>query len=212
MKNKIVKLVYPSKKKAEVKLSISKISFSKDISIYETVEIFKEQFFKPAKIKFLTEKIKSRALLGNIINLHNVDGIRDLSQIKTMLKKITSGGDIFSPEGLPNVKLVKSKDKKWILFDGHHSLLAYMLSGKKYLDEVPHLIVENEKKEYVEDKEIHVFFGEHAKKLKNKDWRNYVINWQAPKEQQLQSRIQRDMGELLEALLSRYSKDNLAIK
>lgn len=200
MENKIVKLVYPSKKKAEVKLSISKIPFSKDISIYETVEIFKEQFFKPGKIKFLTKKIKVRIPLKKVITLHNVDGIRDISQISSMLKQISSGKDIFSSEGLTNIKLVRSREKEWVLFDGHHSLLAYLLSGKKYLDEVPHLIVENEKRGYLEDEEIHIFFGEHAKKLKNKDWKNYVINWQAPKERQLQSRIQRNMGELLNSL------------
>ena len=54
-------------------------------------------------------------------------------------------------------------------------MLAYIIAGKKYLHEIPHLIVEDSKKGYVFDKEICVFFGEHASKLKNNNWRKYLI-------------------------------------
>ena len=44
-----------------------------------------------------------------------------------MVKEIKSGNDILSPSGLPNIKLVKTEQSEWILFDGHHSLLSYMI-------------------------------------------------------------------------------------
>lgn len=176
------------------------IPFSEDMIIYDTVDVFKEKFLT-SKIKFSSKKIKNCVPLKEVINLHNVDGIRDIGQVKVMVKKIKSGKDIFNTDGLPNIKLVKTKDEKWVLFDGHHSMLAYMLSGKKYLSEIPHLVVEDEKNEFVTDKEIFVFFGDHSSKLKDKNWRNFVINWQAPKERQLQKRIQKNMGELLDVLM-----------
>lgn len=49
-----------------------------------------------------------------------------------MVKQIRTGKDILSPKGLPNIKLVKTEQSEWILFDGHHSLLAYIIAGKKY--------------------------------------------------------------------------------
>ncbi|MBU1913742.1 MAG: hypothetical protein KJ563_00905, partial [Candidatus Thermoplasmatota archaeon] len=55
-------------------------------------------------------------------------------------------------------------------------------------------------KESVADDDIAVFFGCHADKVRGKDWRNYVINWQAPRNKQLCPRIQKDMGELYNAL------------
>ena len=67
-----------------------------------------------------------------------------MNQIKTMIKKIKSGKPILSPKGLPNIKLVKTTQTEWILFDGHHSLLAYMITGKTFLHVIPHLIIENE--------------------------------------------------------------------
>ena len=52
-----------------------------------------------------------------------------MDQIRTMVKQIKSGKEILSPRGLPNIKLVKTKQSEWILFDGHHSLLSYMIAG-----------------------------------------------------------------------------------
>ncbi len=117
-----------------------------------------------------------------------------------MVKQIKSGKDILSPNGLPNIKLGKTEKSEWVLFDGHHSMLAYLIGGKKYLNEVPHLIVEDENG-FVTNREILVFFGMHSKKLKDSDWRNHVINWQAPKETQLCKRVQKNIGELLDSII-----------
>ena len=199
----IVKLVYPcrSSNKVIVRLSLAQTPPSKtDMSVYDIVDWFRDEIFSGSDANSFDKEVEDRVLLRDIVNLHNNDGIREISQIKSMTQEIMSGGDIFSTEGLPNIKLVKTRSNDWILFDGHHSMLAYMLAGGKYLDEVPHLIVEDAQRIHVPDREIRVFFGKHKAELKSKNWREYVINWQAKDENQLQKRIQYDMGELLESL------------
>lgn len=104
-------------------------------------------------------------------------------------------------DGLPNVKIAKTSSGELVCFDGHHSLLAYMMAGREYLHEVPHLLVTDESGEGLKDEEIQAFFGEHAKKLRGSGWRNYTISWTNPPERQLEERKQEDMGELLSALV-----------
>jgi hypothetical protein len=200
MKYRIVKLIRPYKSKNNNLISISalKIHFTKkNITIYDTVDLFKKENF--LKIKTTKKQVTDIVQLREIVNLHNNTGIKNISQIISMVKQIRSGKDILTLNGLPNIKLVKTEQSEWILFDGHHSLLAYIIGGKKYLNELPHLIIENENG-YVTDKEICVFFGIHSKMIKDYDWRKYVINWQAPKEKQLCKRVQRNIGELLDSI------------
>ncbi|MFH1323888.1 MAG: hypothetical protein ABIH64_01435 [Nanoarchaeota archaeon] len=200
MRYRIVKLIHPFKSKDNdsISISVSKVPFiKKDMSIYETVAFFEQKIFP--KIKTSKKRVSNKIKLRDIVNLHNDDGIRKISQIESMLNQINSGKDVLMPSNLPNIKLVKTKKSEFVLFDGHHSLLAYMISGMKYLHEVPHLIVEN-KHGHVSAKEISVFFfGRHSEKLK--DWRKYAINWQAPKEKQLCKRIQDNLGEVLDSLV-----------
>ena len=124
------------------------------------------QFEKDASLKLneTIKEVKKPVLLREVINLHNISGIKNVNQIRTIVKQIKNGKDILSPRGLPNIKLVKTKESEWILFDGHHSLLSYMIAGRKYLHEVPHFVVENSSG-YVNDKEILIFFGLHSSKL-----------------------------------------------
>jgi hypothetical protein len=72
-----------------------------------------------------------------------------------------------------------------------------MLCGRRTLKEVPHLVVAGAHGGTVSDNEILVFFGEHAGRVTERTWRDFVINWQAPREQQLERRDQHNMGELL---------------
>jgi hypothetical protein len=81
-----------------------------------------------------------------------------------------------------------------------------MIAGRKYLHKVPHFVVENSSG-YVNDKEILIFFGLHSSKLNDSNWRNYIINWQAPREKQLCKREQKNMGEFID-LPSRYIRKN----
>ncbi|MFH1664098.1 MAG: hypothetical protein ABH986_04810 [archaeon] len=173
------------------------------------MDFFRKEIFLKTK-KTNKQKTAGKVLLRKIINLHNNNGIKNIPQITSMINQIKTGKDILSDLDLPNVKLVKTCNKKWVLFDGHHSMLAYMALGRKYLSEIPHLIIQN-KNGYVKDSEILVFFGVHSKKLRALSWRDYVINWQQLKEKQLCRRVQENMGELFDSFKNK-AKDNLAIR
>ena len=190
-----VKLILPyqSKDGNFTRVSSLKVHLKKSDTLYDTVVQFEKEV--GSKIKKTIIEVKEPVLLREIINLHNVNGIKSINQIRTMVKEIKSGNGILSPSGLPNIKLVKTEQSEWILFDGHHSFLSYMIAGRRYLHEIPHLVIEDENC-HVNNKEILIFFGTHSKKLNDSNWRKYVINWQAPKERQLCKREQNKMREL----------------
>jgi hypothetical protein len=201
---RLVKLIHPRKSKHGNLTYVSsfKVHFkNKSNTIYDTVDQFEKEL--GSKIKETIKEVKEPVLLREVINLHNINGIKSMNQIRTMVKEIKSGKDILSPNGLPNIKLVKTQQSEWILFDGHHSLLSYMIAGRTYLHEIPHFVIEDENG-HVNDKEILVFFGMHSKKINESNWRKYVINWQAPKERQLCKREQNNMGELLDSINAFY--------
>ena len=214
MNYRIVKLIQPNSSSQSnlTTVSVYKIPFTKkDMTIYDTVNFFERQIFsKTKKTSEGIEVAEEQVLLRKIINLHNNNGIKNIPQITSMINQIKSGKDILFSSGVPNIKLVRTRNKEWVLFDGHHSMLAYMVLGRKYLSEVPHLIIQN-KTGCVKDSEILVFFGVHSKKLRALDWRDYVINWQQPKEKQLCRRVQENMGELSDSFKNK-AKDNLAIR
>jgi hypothetical protein len=176
---------------------------SRNISVYKTVEC-SYNGLKPVKKKIKYEVPKS-IKLRDVVNLHNHTGMRDVDQIQSMVKFIKSGCHVVSYLNYPNIKLVKTIDQKWVLFDGHHSMIAYMASGKEFLGEVPFIAVYNMGKEYAEPQEISAFFGAHAKKVMKKEWTELVINWQAPENEQLCPRIQNNMGELYDALKTKWN-------
>ncbi|MHA2181957.1 MAG: hypothetical protein ACXAAH_11080 [Promethearchaeota archaeon] len=194
-----MKLIYPVKSKEGNLTLISSLKVflrNENSTIYNTMAQFDKEI--GSKLNETIKKVKKPVLLREVINLHNINGIKNVNQIRTMVRKIKNGKDILSPRGLPNIKLVKTKLSEWILFDGHHSLLSYMIAGRRYLHEVPHFVVENSSG-YVNDKEILIFFGLHSSKLHGSNWRNYVINWQEPREKQLCEREQNNMGELIDS-------------
>jgi len=147
-----------------------------------------------------------RIFLRTLINIHNDDGIKNMSQIADFSLKIKKGENILQPSGLPNIKLARLRSKDLLVFDGHHSLLAYMTAGKIFLDEIPHIIVSG-KKGFLKNEEILIFWGQHASKIPAKNWRLFVINWQNPENKQICPRIQRNMGELFDALLEKISSN-----
>jgi hypothetical protein len=201
---RLVKLIYPCKSKDGNFTCVSsfKVPFiKKSNTVYDTVDQFEKEL--GSKIKDTIQEVQEPVLLREVINLHNVNGIKSMNQIRTMIQEIKSGKDIISLSGLPNIKLVKTRHSEWILFDGHHSLLSYMIAGRTYLHEIPHIVIEDENG-HVNDKEILVFFGVHSKKINDLNWRKYVINWQAPKERQLCKREQKNMGELFDSINAFY--------
>jgi hypothetical protein len=199
MRNRIVKLVYPGESRSRVKVCKRAVPVEKHGSIYDTVKFFRHNLFPGVKNSiFVSKPVSEPVPLRSIVNLHNHNGIRSINRIRSMLSHITGGGHIFSRGGMPNIKLTRGSDGAWILFDGHHSLLAYMMAGKEFLHEIPHIIVENTEPGFTTDSEITAFFGAHARELKSGlgCWKRYAINWQAPAREQLCARLQRNMGEL----------------
>jgi len=186
-----------------VRFSISKGKISTNVNtVYDPVSFLETNTFPMREQNFAHKKVKKKVALRDILNIHNDEGIKDLSQVGTMAKSIKSGEHI-QPLGIPNIKLVRTKDNDLLLFDGPHSMLAYMAVGKRYLEEIPHMIIEDEGTGYVEDQDILVFYGESSKEIENNNWKEYVINWQAAREKQLSRRMQRNMGELFWAIQKR---------
>lgn len=169
-------------------------------TIYNTVEIYEKQFFPRLQKNYI--KIFPRILLRTLINIHNDDGIKNISQIANFALKIKNGKKLLHSSGLPNIKLARLRSRELLVFDGHHSLLAYMSAGKNFLDEIPHIIVLG-KKGFLENEEILIFWGEHASKIPPKEWKLFVINWQNPENKQTCPRIHNNMGELFDALRKR---------
>jgi len=201
---RLVKIIYPrtSKDGNLTYVSSLKVHFNnKGNTIYDTVDQCEKEF--GSTIQETIKEVKEPVLLREVINLHNVNGIKSMTQIRTMVKEIRCGKDILSPSGLPNIKLVATQQSEWVLFDGHHSFLSYMIAGRTYLHEIPHLVIEDENG-HVNDAEILVFFGMHSSKFNELNWRKYVINWQAPKESQLCEREQNNMGELFDSISAVY--------
>ena len=161
MNYRLVKLIYPVESKEGILTRISSLKVllkNENTTIYNTMAQFEEKI--GSKLIETISEVKKPVLLREVINLHNIKGIKNMNQIRSMIKQIKNGKDILSPRGLPNIKLVETKHSEWILFDGHHSLLSYMAVGRKFLHEIPHFVVES-KNGYVNDKEILIFFGLH---------------------------------------------------
>lgn len=195
MNCKIIKLSFPLKSPDSVNTLSGTIPA---LDVYQAVSLFEKNIFSD-KINLKTEKISKKILLREIISLHNKDGIKEVQQIKSMIQQIKSGEEVLHPSKLPNIKLVQTEEDELVLFDGHHTILAYMYARRKYLHELPHLIVVNEEG-FVTDKEVLVFFGQHSSKLSGSDWRDYVINWQMPIEKQFCKRVEKNIGELFDSL------------
>lgn len=201
--NRIIKLISPQKAFPEktVYVTTYRIPITNSCStVYDAVDSLRNKKIVYDQREKKQNHAEELIELQNVLNIHNDSGIKDLAQIESMVRKIQSGEHIVSAEGIPNIKLAKVNHNQWLLFDGHHSMLAYMHAGKKYLHEVAHLTIENEGMKNIADDDIAVFFGHHANEVRDKEWRNYVINWQAPRNKQLCPRIQKTMGELYNVL------------
>jgi len=137
--------------------------------------------------------------LRQLKNLHNQEGIKDIAQIAMMVHALRARQHILEPSGLPNIKILLDDAGDWLLFDGHHTVLAYLLAGYREVNEVPCLILYVDSVSgRVPSDAIRVVFGQHAKDVTN--WRDFAINWQAPVENQLTSKKQQTMGELVDVI------------
>ncbi len=179
-----------------------------DQTVYKTVELFKKDYFQTIKTK--QSIITPRLDLADLITLHNDDGIKDLGQVANMFQRILNKGHIFEDSGIPNVKVVLSKEKHLVLFDGHHTTLAYLLAGVRYLETVPHILISNGKDAMTDD-EMADFFGHHRAYVLANGWQGLTVNWQAAFAKQISPRKQNTVGEVFRALekkLKKAAKEN----
>jgi hypothetical protein len=104
--------------------------------------------------------------LSTLIPLHNATGLQSLERINVMIASLKRGEVVQEPDGLPNVKCVVVDGRKLLLFDGHHTVLAYMATGHTQLHEIPHIVIGvGETMSPVLSEETHAFYGDHAPTL-----------------------------------------------
>ncbi|MFP3952864.1 MAG: hypothetical protein ACOC88_02255 [Candidatus Bipolaricaulota bacterium] len=207
MDYRVVRLVYPARSELlqggnnYVRLLAASVEVVNGEDIYATVERFKTEHFPSVVPDGLPQTETEREFpLEDLTNLHNCSGIASIDRIRGMAKKVGAGEEIFMEGGLPNAKLAKTNRDEIVLFDGHHSVLAYMTAGRTFLSEIPHILVLSGDETGVSDPEVHAFYGELGRNLSGGDWRGYVINWQGGDGGRLEARQQRNMGELLESV------------
>ena len=185
------------------KTAIVEIKITKEIEfIYNAVALFEDEIFRNIQNNLSRKRVEKWIELSEIRNIHDKDGIRDIRKTKRMLKTLDNRRHILSSSGMPNIKIFKARDNKLYVFDGHHSMLAYMMSGKKYLNEMPYLLFEKKDGGYILDENFKNFFGQHLKYKRREKWNSYTVNWQAPRRKQLCPRTQSNMGELFKAITS----------
>lgn len=139
-------------------------------------------------------------LIGDIVPIHNPTGIRDIGQIDDMAGKIADSDHITEIDGLPNIKLVVAPNGRLLLFDGHHTLLAYYRQGRKTLAEVSYLVIASEDDNSVTPGEIATFFPPENRQKVAKNWQKFIVNWQAPSGKQLEERKVNTIEELANTL------------
>jgi len=144
---------------------------------------------------------------GEIMPIHNLTGIRDYSQIVRMSEKITGGEHIKETEYLPNIKIALCPDDKLLLFDGHHTMLAYYLSGYKDLGKIPHIIVSENKDKPLQIDKIAYFFQpenpKNAKKILGDNWFDFTVNWQSSNGLHIEKRRVQSIEQLANELSER---------
>ena len=168
-------------------------------SPYETIDFLLENIESLDDLKI--EQVNDPEPIGEVLTIHNATGMRDIAQMQTMIEKVKRGDHVFNSNSLPNVKIVLAPDKRYLMFDGHHTALAYLLAGKKFLHEMPHIVISNQNQP-LSAEEISYFFPEDKRELVQEDWLKYTVNWQNPDEK-IELRQIQTIGDLLKAIRER---------
>jgi hypothetical protein len=209
---KIVLISFPPEDLIPASSPVSfKVSFNEEIvSVIKATEYLEKPFYYK-KVPNIDQVLPPFAL-REIINLHQFSRKSDLTEISNTAALIAMNRYRLLRDRWPHIRLVMSRKKELVLFSGHHTLLAYMAVGKTMLDEIPYMFIYNEERKFLNDDEMHQFFGKLSKQLRNQDWRDFSISWKTPEFRQLQPRTRRNMGELFDLFKSHISQeDNLAL-
>lgn len=154
-------------------------------SPYEIVEQLKSN---NAQLTVSKDNIFTDYIIADVIPIHNPQGIRNPKKITELRREINAGQEIFEQTGLPNVKLVVAPNNKLLQFDGTHTILAYFLTDRTKLSEIPFLVISDLDQKPVSETDISYFFPKESRETILTDWDKYVVNWEAKPENQLEKR------------------------
>ena len=145
--------------------------------------------------------------LATLVNLHNTEGVSNVQTMRELIGKIKNGKSIYNLDnGAPNVHLAHVGGQ-WVVINGHHTIMAYLLCGMIKVAQLPYAIVENDITGGISETEILAVLNEHTTKVLPSQWKDVVLDWSAPADQQLTSRVQKNMGELVVAFANRYGNE-----
>ena len=145
--------------------------------------------------------------LTTMINLHNIEGVSNVQTMRELIGKIKNGKSIYNLDnGAPNVHLAHVGNQ-WVVINGHHTIMAYLLCGVSKVANLPYAIIENDTTGNISETEILAVFNEHSTRVVPTRWQDVALDWSAPSDQQLAKRVQKNMGELTSAFANRYGNE-----
>lgn len=100
MNYRLVKLKYPAKSREGNLTRISSLKVllrNENSTIYNTMAQFEKEL--SSKLNEIINEVKKPVFLREVINLHNINGIKSMNQIRIMVKQIKNGKDVLSPRG-----------------------------------------------------------------------------------------------------------------
>ncbi|MCR4277549.1 MAG: hypothetical protein NUV80_05840 [Candidatus Berkelbacteria bacterium] len=174
-------------------------------NIYKALEWFSQQF--PDKLPEPHQDKYAVINLSTMVNLHNIEGVSNVQTMRELVGKIKNGKNIYNLDnGSPNVHLAHV-GSQWVVINGHHTIMAYLLCGATKVAQLPYAIIGNGPTGDISEDEILSVFNDHATKVRPNEWQDVVLDWSAPSDQQLTARNQKNMGELTSAFVNRFGSD-----
>lgn len=174
-------------------------------NIYKALEWFSQHF--PNQLPDPRPDKLANIDLTTTINLHNIEGVSNVQTMRELIGKIRNGKSIYNLDnGAPNVHLAHVGNQ-WVVINGHHTIMAYLLCGVSKIAQMPYAIIENNTTGDISETEILAVFNEHATKVSSNQWQEVALDWSAPSEKQLTIRVQKNMGELTAAFANRYGNE-----
>lgn len=174
-------------------------------NIYKALEWFSQHF--PNELPNPRPDKVADIDLTTTINLHNIEGVTNVQTMRELIGKIKKGISIYNLDnGAPNVYLAHVGNQ-WVVINGHHTIMAYLMCGVTKIAEIPYAIIENNTTGDISETEILAVFNEHATNVSPSQWQNVALDWSAPSGKQLTNRVQKNMGELTAAFANRYGNE-----
>lgn len=138
--------------------------------------------------------------MEQLTTLHNDTGLSTLKTVQEMTEKLSRQIPIVNlATGLPNVHILAVWPGKYVIVNGHHTILAYQQMAQADWSKIPYVIVEDKEQTYFNPQELMCAFNQLASQIKPEDWQQYSINWRVG-QGILEPRRQKNMAELFTAV------------